>query len=108
MVTLHEFWVQASRYHHRLIANLSTCSIVSPPIVTQNSAVANRVGRPQVTINIEQVELLRTSGFTWEEISHLLGVSRTTLWRRLTELGLYFERFSDISDSDLDSHVREI
>lgn len=107
--TLLEFWVQACRHHHSLIASLNTCSIVSPPInVTQNLAETNNIGRPQVTINVEQVELFRTSGFTWEEISHLLGVGRTTLWRRLTKLGLHFEKYSNISDNDLDSHVREI
>ena len=109
LLTLLEFWVRACRYHHSLIASLNTCSIISPPINTaQNLIETNNVGRPKVAINIEQVELFRTSGFTWEEISHLLGVGRTTLWRRLTELGLHFEKYTSISDSDLDGHVREI
>lgn len=109
LLTLLEFWVRASRYHHSLIASLNTCSIISPPITTvQNFVRTNSVGRPKIRINIEQVELFRTSGFTWEEISHLLGISRTTLWRRLTELGLHFEKYTSISDSDLDGHVREI
>ena len=107
--TLLEFWVQACRYHHSLIASLNRCSIISPPIrSTQSLAEPSNIGRPKVAINIEQVELFRTSGFTWDEISHLLGVSRTTLWRRLTELGLHFKKYSSISDSDLDSNVREI
>ena len=109
LLTLLEFWVRASRYHHSLIASLNTCSIISPPITTvQNFVRTNSVGRPKIRINIEQVELFRTSGFTWEEISHLLGIGRTTLWRRLTELGLHFEKYTSISDSDLDGHVREI
>ena len=109
LLTLLEFWVRASRYHHSLIASLNTCSIISPPITTvQNFVRTNSVGRPKIRINIEQVELFRTSGFTWEEISHLLGISRTTLWRRLTELGLHFEKYTSISDSDLDGYVREI
>ena len=109
LLTLLECWVRASRYHHSLIASLSTCSIISPPVNTaQNFVETNTIGRPRVAINIEQVELFRTSGFTWEEISHLLGISRTTLWRRLTELGLHFEKYTSISDSDLDGHVREI
>ena len=106
---LQRYWVQACRYHYRLIASLSTCSVVSSPInVTQNLIATNRVGRPRVTINIEQVELLRTSGFKWEEICHLLGVTRTTLWRRLKELGYHFRQYSSISDNDLDDHIRAI
>ena len=68
-------------------------------------AETNNIGTPQVTI--EQVELFCTSGLHGK--THLLGVGRTTLWQRLTKLGLHFEKCSNISDSDLDSHVsREI
>ena len=35
-------------------------------------------------------------------MADVLMVSHTTLWRRLTELGLTFSSYTDISDSDLD------
>ena len=35
-------------------------------------------------------------------MADVLMVSRTTLWRRLAELGLTFSSYTDISDSDLD------
>jgi len=90
--TLQEFWVQASYYHHKILS-LNVCSVISPPInTTQYAATTDKVGRPQVTINIEQVECFRTAGFTWQEISRLLGIGCTTLWRRLTELGVYFKK----------------
>ena len=33
---------------------------------------SGRAGRPQILVNIEQVELLRTCGYTWEEVADAL------------------------------------
>ena len=41
-------------------------------------------------------------GYTWEQVADGLMVSRTTLWRRLTEIGISLSSYSDISDSELD------
>ena len=41
-----------------------------------------------MTMNREHVELLRSSEFTWEEVAQILSISRTTLWRRVQELGI--------------------
>ena len=62
------------------------------------------VGRPRVVVNIDNVELLRSAGFTWKEA---LLVSRCTIWRRLRECGSSLSKYSDISDSALDSVVRD-
>ncbi len=67
--------------------------------VTQHSG---RRGRPLIVLNIEQVELLRSAGFTWQEVAKAIGVSRTTLWRRLSELNINTSAYTDISDHDLD------
>ena len=45
------------------------------------------------------MELLKD---TWEQVADVLMVSRTTLWRRLTEIGISLSSYSDISDSELD------
>ncbi|OGQ87558.1 MAG: hypothetical protein A2512_11585 [Deltaproteobacteria bacterium RIFOXYD12_FULL_56_24] len=37
-------------------------------------------------------EVYRRTGFNQTETAHLLGISRTTLWRRLKELNLFSER----------------
>ncbi len=50
----------------------------------------------------------RTAGFTWEEVSQVVGVSRTTLWRRFHKLGIPIQKYSDVSDTSLDCLVREI
>ena len=46
-------------------------------------------GRPTKTVNEEELRYLReTLGYTWNEISSLLGVSSTTLQRRATDWGI--------------------
>ena len=41
----------------------------------------------------------------WQQVADVLMVSRTTLWRRLTELGIPISTFSNISDTELDGVV---
>ena len=71
-------------------------SLVPFPIVTNRGSV----GRPKLLVNIDQVDLLRSAGFTWQEIANALQVSRTTLWRRLCEMGIGINKYSDICDLD--------
>ena len=33
-------------------------------------------GRPKITIDVEQIQSLRTISFTWVDISKMLGISR--------------------------------
>lgn len=47
--------------------------------------------------------MLRELRYTWEQISGALMISRTTLWRRLRELGIHTSSYTQISDADLDS-----
>ena len=65
-------------------------------------------GRPRFIINLDQVELLRSCGYTWNEVANAIQVSRTTVWRRLKESGVTLQRFSDISDSELDTKYKEL
>lgn len=58
-------------------------------------------GRPLLLVTQGQIERLVTLGFSQTKIANLLGVSRTTLWRRMREL--HIERQYDaISDQALD------
>ena len=59
-------------------------------------------------VNIEQVELLRSADFTWDEISSVVGVSRSTLWRRLHKLGIPLQRYSDVDDCEVDKLVGQV
>ena len=75
-----------------------------PPIALYTICSGLR-GRPRIVINVEYVELLRSCGYTWNEVADALQVSRSTIWRRLKEAGIHLQRYSDISDHELDSIV---
>ena len=65
-------------------------------------------GRPTLSVDLFEVEYLRSLQFTWEDIANLLGVSRSTIYRRVKECGLPIQGYSDISDQNLDSAISEI
>ena len=64
-------------------------------------------GRPRVFINIESIELLRSCGYTWNEVARALQVSRSTIWRRLRECGIKITKYTDISDDELDTVISQ-
>lgn len=66
-------------------------------------------GRPKLHATIEEIEYLRGLRFTWTKIAELLGISRSTLYRRLEEEGIdTTSTYSDISTDDLDRMVESI
>ena len=66
-------------------------------------------GRPAIALNFEEVELLRRFHFTWCQIAEILGVSRSTLYRRIEEEGLSPDLvYASISDAELDHQVEAI
>ena len=66
-------------------------------------------GRPVIEVSIEKIEYLRNLRFTWTKISEILGVSRSTLYRRLDEEGVNLTcRYSNIDDHELDRTVESI
>lgn len=83
----------------------ASCNAISP---VQFVTSEGRRGRPSLVVNIEQVELFRSVGYSWSEISDLLSVSRTTLWRRFHDLNISTCPYSDINDVELDSVIRSI
>ena len=53
------------------------------------------------------MDLLRSSGYTGNDITSSLQVSGTTLLRCLTEANYKIKRFTDISDDEVDSILRD-
>lgn len=106
--SLQQLRLRAREYHRLLISSVNTCSSVSTLVASQEVESTGNPGRPRLIVNIEQVELLRTTGFAWEEVSQVIGVSRTTIWRRFHKLGIPLHKYSDISDSSLDYQIVEI
>lgn len=66
-------------------------------------------GRPELEVSVEEIEYFRALRFSWTKIAELMGISRSTLYRRLQDEGI--DRactYSSISDSDLDRAVTSI
>jgi len=60
-------------------------------------------------VSIEEIEYLRELHFSWTKIAELIGISRSTLYRRLEEEGINrLSTYTNITDSDLDRAVESI
>ena len=64
------------------------------------------VGRPVNEVRRDQLERLRTVGFSWAKIAQLLGVSVRTVYNRRQKL--HIKDYSATSDADLDRLVTKI
>ena len=65
-------------------------------------------GAPQFDIPKSVLEGHLEEGFTIEQISSMLSVSERTIYHRMEKYGLRSHNFSNISDDDLDRHVRQV
>ena len=84
----------AIQYMREILYGHDDCTV--PPVAIQPFKTYIRTGnagRPQVLVNLEQVELLRGCGYTWVEVADCLNVSRSTIWRRLKEMDVSLETF---------------
>ena len=102
------FHSNIARYIRTLQYGFNDCTV--PPICVSSYTMQSTgtPGRPKFLINIDTVELLRGCGYSWSQIADALQISRTTLWRRLKDANCVVQKYSEISDDDLDSHVRQI
>ncbi len=66
------------------------------------------VGRPPLSVDLYEVEFLRSLGFTWCDVAVMLDVSRSTLYRRINEAGFPLRGCSNITNGQLDMVVQEI
>ena len=58
-----------------------------------------------MSICVEHMEFLLSLNIKWSKIADIL-VSRSTLYRHMKELDIL--QFSQLSDHDLDDHIKEI
>ena len=66
-------------------------------------------GRPRFVITREQLETLIEANFTGPQIAHMLGVSLSTVRRRMDLYNLSIRAtYAAISDQELDARVLEI
>lgn len=86
-----------------------SCSVRSPcgyvPVVFHE----NSRGRPRLEVKQEQLEYLLHLGFKCPKIAEVLGVSLSTVRRRMSEFGLSVSAlYSQINDHQLDVLVSQI
>ena len=73
--------------------------------VTSNSYLfqCSNPGRPQLYVSMDDVEFLRGLRFSWSRIAEILGISRSTLYRRLQDEAIdRMLSYSEITNSQLD------
>ena len=92
----------------RFQAYNNVCSQPLEQINTPTAILRRSCGRPFLHVNIDQVEMLRQVGYTWQEVANAVGVSRTTLWQRLREQNITLSPYVDICDHDLDEVITRI
>lgn len=87
----------------------SRCSQIAIMAVKTPCAVhVDHPGRPKYDIREDTLIDSRSLGFKWNEIAHMLLVSRWTIRRRVAQFGLEnISGFSKITDSELDNKVRQ-
>lgn len=89
-------------------------AIVSSDFLTQTQKCQTHCskgmkGRPLLQIPEDWLEFYADAGFSQKDISSLLGISRRTLNRRFSELGISAScKYANISTSELDAKVRSI
>lgn len=93
-----------------LLANLTELSRVNERQFTQTEPIRDgQIGRPKFCISCDQLSMLLEHQFSVPQISELLGVSVSTVRRRMAEYNLSVSAtYASITSNELDSLVREI
>jgi hypothetical protein len=89
------------------IEDMSTFEDFTTTINTGVPILLQTEGRPKYFIPKDQIERLHSCGMTRTNIAKVLHISERTLYRRRQEYGI-LEKYSVISDSDLDSIIINI
>ena len=97
-----------SRHLRLLLYGFNDCTVPPIAISTYSLQYSDAAGRPRIRVNIDTVEFLRSCGYTWNQAAHALQVSRSTLWRQLKEADYEINKYTDISDDELDSIIAQI
>ena len=104
LLAILERWENRGRYisHCCAVTGIENCR------ETSSDTNFTQPGRLRIDLNVEQIECLRSLGFTWAIIAVMLSVSRSTIWRKCRELGTCDQRYTDISDADLEEVMRDL
>ena len=100
-------WQSLREQLHHIRERLADCrqnSAVFPRSPLQSEGSSG--GRPKYHITAEQIDVLRSTGMSWEAIAKCLGVSAKTLSRRRQEYGI--TDCTEIREDKLEWNVRDI
>lgn len=65
-------------------------------------------GRPRLDVDLDDVEFLCSLKLSLTKVSSLLGVSRSTIYRRMLEEGRVIGSYTQMTDTALDSIVQRL
>ena len=65
-------------------------------------------GRPNLKVEKEDILILKSLNYSWTRITELLGVSRHTLYHQLQEFNIDTNKFTNISEPELDQVVKQV
>ena len=84
------YWMRRDLSQHLrlLLYGVNDCTVPPVSLYPCMQEYTGSRGRPKVMINIDAVELLRSCGYTWNEVAGALQVSRSTIWRRVKDAGI--------------------
>ena len=66
------------------------------------------VGRSKVDVDIEDIMALKSLNYGWTKIASILGISRSTLYRRLNDEGISCDLYTPLTSAELDEIVIDI
>ncbi len=65
-------------------------------------------GCPSIELSADTVKEWRSLNFSWTKIASLIGVSRSTLYRRLKDFGIETDDYTAVQTADLDHEIKGI
>lgn len=74
----------------------------------EDNITVRRKGRPEVSINEDQLQYLVEQGFRVKDISEMFRCCRRTVERKMKKHNISLRNYTPLSDSELDTVVREI
>ena len=77
-------------------------------VMADPSTTDDVVGRPRVDVDLDVVEFLASLKLSLTKVASLLGVSRSTIYRRMMEEGRVIGSYTPITDTALDLLIQRL